>query len=141
MNNYDINTRIPNPHDCLIRRIHIENGCLVFTFEDNISCHESIQAIHPGAESLTMRFHLILEPGIDMYELYARKPRFIHDAFTLQKKESLFSLTEGKYSLEYLNHYAGDREIIVHLGSAEYDYMLSVHADSVAFDWIEPEAQ
>ena len=49
---------IPIPHDCVIREISQQDDWLILAFEDNLSVHDSIGSIHPGAQSLTMKFHL-----------------------------------------------------------------------------------
>ena len=52
----------PVPHDCLITDIRIQDRVLEFTFEEDISCHDSIKVLKPGAKSLVMRFNLCGDP-------------------------------------------------------------------------------
>lgn len=38
---------IPVPHDCIIKDIKLDEGNPVFSFEDDISYHDSIKNIYP----------------------------------------------------------------------------------------------
>ena len=139
INKYEINESIPIPHDCVVSRIVIEHEYMVFTFENELYTHDSIQAIHPSAKSLIMRFHLTRYSGMDVYRLYVRKAGRQRDGYRLLRKETLPRLPNCKGRLEYLYHYVGAREMIIHLGSREKNYVLYVCADSVEFNWIESQ--
>ena len=49
---------IPLPHDCRITGIREEDDYLIIDFEEDISYHDAIKAVHPDALALTVRFHL-----------------------------------------------------------------------------------
>ena len=53
------------------------------------------------------------------------------------KQKTLLKLPEDH--LEYLYHYVGAREMIIHL-AGKHNYVLYLCADSVAFDWIESQS-
>ena len=73
---------IPVPHDCFIKEIALKDGFAEFTFEDDISYHDSIKFIKPEAKSLIIRYHLIYDlDDIDItmlesmtYHWWARDP-------------------------------------------------------------------
>ena len=79
---YHLDTKIvptiPVPHDCVVKEIRLEDNILIFIFEDDISYHDSIQNIRPGAKSLMIRFHLIQ----DIYDInlfvQSTANRFLH---------------------------------------------------------------
>ena len=135
---YDISESISIPHDCVITRIVVEHEYMVFTFENELYTHDSIQAIHPSANSLIMRFHLTRYSAMDVCRLYVRKKGRFHDGYRLLRKETLPHLAKRKRRLEYLYHYVGAREMIIHLGGEE-NYVLYVCADSVEYNWIESQ--
>ena len=45
-------------YDCVVDDITIENQYIIFTFEQDISYHDSIKYIKPDAKSLVIKFHL-----------------------------------------------------------------------------------
>ena len=47
-------------------------------------------------------------------------------------------LPKGKNGLQYLYHYVGAREMILHL-CTDQNYVLYVCADEVEFNWIESQ--
>lgn len=47
--NGDTLPTIPVPHDCVIDKITVEDHYIIFTFEQNISFHDSIKNIKPDA--------------------------------------------------------------------------------------------
>ena len=49
---------IPLPHDGEIRDIREDDDDLIIDFEEDISYHDAIKAVHPDAQTLTVRFHL-----------------------------------------------------------------------------------
>ena len=102
---------IPVPHDCVVKDIQLKDQTLIFVFEDNISSHDSIQAIRPNAKSLIIRYHLTEEDGFSVYEW--RKPgRFSRKDgyYRLMDNSQLFAFAGH---LEYLYHNVGYCSIII----------------------------
>ena len=58
---------IPIPHDCVIKNVSIDNQYIVFSFEDDISYHDSIKYIRPDAKSLIVRYHMVDEDSFSVY--------------------------------------------------------------------------
>ena len=135
---FTVEELIPIPHDCVISKISLEHDHMIFTFENRLFNHESIQKLHPSADSLIMRFHLTRYSAMDVCRLYVRKKGRFHDGYRLLRKETLPHLAKRKRRLEYLYHYVGAREMIIHLGGEE-NYVLYVCADSVEYNWIESQ--
>lgn len=131
---------IPVPHDCIVRDIKLDNGNLVFSFEDDISYHDSIKNRHPNVKTLIIRFHLLQ----DIYDINlfirSKANRFFHKAgvfkeIDLTKRQNdLINL--AKANLEYLYHNVGYCSIIVKLWSSN-DIVLDITSDYVEFEWIE----
>lgn len=135
---YKIEEAIPILHDCVITKIAVEHDHMVFTFENELYQHESIQQIHPGAKSLIMTFHLTRFSRMDEYRLYVRKASKRRESYKRIRKETLMRLPEYKPGLVYLYHYVGAREMILHL-CTDNNYVLYVCADEVEFNWIESQ--
>ena len=135
---YDISESIPIPHDCVITRIVVEHEYMVFTFENELYTHDSIQAIHPSANSLIMRFHLTHYQGADDFRLYVRKAGKRHEGYKRLKNDELLRFAQHKGGLQYLYHYVGSKEMIIHFCS-DKNYVLYVCTDRVDFNWIESQ--
>ncbi len=117
------------PHDCVIKKIKKEDDFLVFIFEDDISCHDSIQYFKPHARSLIIKYHLI-----DIYEIYYQRwNKLMHrlEYIELKNERSLFDT-----GCEYLYQYAMYNQLIIKLFKGT-EYMLSLSADYVEYHWIE----
>ena len=140
---YYLNTNelptIPVPHDCIIKEINLEEDCLVFVFEDDISYHDSIKNIFPAARSLTIKYHFVN----DIYDisLFMRdKPnRILHKAgvfkeIELPDEREVF-LNLPKNNLEYLYHNVGYCSIIIKLWSST-NIILDMSVDYVEFKWV-----
>lgn len=126
---------LPVPHDCVIDKITFENQCIVFTFEQDISYHDSVKHIKPGAKSLVLKFHLADE-CFNLYEW--RKPvKVFADKGYFKRIDSseLFKLTSSKCRLEYLYHYIAYQSLIMEL-CALTTIRLELTADYVEFCWI-----
>ena len=136
---YEITEAIPIPHDCVITGISVEHDYLILSFEHELYTHESIQSIHPSANSLIMRFHLTRFPNTEVYRLYERKASRFHEKYRRLKDQELFHLAGQKNTpLEYLYHFVGAREMIIHL-CGKGSYVLYVCSDSVEYNWIESQ--
>ena len=130
---------IPVPHDCVVTNILEDDEYLIFLFEEDISYHDSIQAIHPSAKGLTIRFHKTDGFREDM-ELY-QYTSFKHQSGYMSKKpKRLFELTaHRKRPVEYLEHFVASNTMIIHLFSKN-SIMLRLFTDYVEFEWIEQES-
>ena len=139
INRYNIIESIPIPHDCIITKIAVEHEYMIFTFEHSLYTHESIQGIHPSANSLIMRFHLTRYPRMDVYRLLVREKGKFRHGYRLLPEKALFQLANQKnHPLEYLYHFVGSREMIIHLCGKE-NYVLYICADTVEFNWIDEQ--
>lgn len=102
--NGDTLPTIPVPHDCVIDNIAVENQYIIFTFEQDISYHDSIRYIKPDAKSLVIKFHLANE-CFSLYKWHKPIKFFADEGFyKCIDSSELFKLTLQKYKLEYLNH-------------------------------------
>lgn len=121
---------MPVPHDCVIRRICVEDRYVVFCFEEDISRHDAIRHVMPEAKSLVMRFHLV---DRDSFSLYAwRRPvRFLFPQgyYKVLPNAKLAGITKGR--LDYLYHNVGYRSVIVSLDR----HLLELEADFVEYAW------
>ena len=125
---------IPEPHDCVIEGIRQEGEFLIIEFEDDISYHESIEAIHPEAQTLTLRFHLEGE-GLEGVFHY-RRSKLLGDGYMRIKEfEGLQKLIQRcVIPATYLCHYVAFHQVIVEL-DANDSTLLMINADSVEFEW------
>ena len=136
---------IPVPHDCIIKEIRIENQCVVFVFEDDISDYESIAYWHPQAKSLIIRYHFT--ESVWYYDIYRWvKPnlshkqgcyKFLTDGLD-EKHTTLLSLTKSR--LEYIDHYVGfgygGHSVIIKLYSAaKGEIIMAGDVDVIEYDW------
>ena len=132
---------IPVPHDCVIKTIYVENHCIVFDFEDDVSCYDSIAYLRPQAKSLTVRYHFP-EHSQD-YSVYrwVKPTRLFRNGcyecltdVTDENHTTLLNLAKPK--LEYIGHYVGYNSIIIDLYSASQGrVVLECEADIVEYEW------
>ena len=101
---FTVEELIPIPHDCVISKISLEHDHMIFTFENRLFNHESIQKLHPSADSLIMRFHLTHYQGTDDFRLYVRKAGKRHEGYKRLKNDELLRLAITRRSL--LHHVA-----------------------------------
>ncbi|MGN0600159.1 MAG: hypothetical protein ACI4JK_09720 [Oscillospiraceae bacterium] len=141
---YYLNTNelptIPVPHDCVIKEIKLEEDCLTFVFEDDISYHDSIKNISPTAKSLIINFHFMN----DIYDIslfmrdkpnrISRKAGVFKEIELPEERDVLLNLP--KSILEYLYHNVGYCSIIIKLWSSD-SIVLDMAVDYVEFEWIE----
>ena len=124
---------IPVPHDCVIDKITLENNFLVFTFEQDISHHDSIQYIKPDAESLVIKYHLI--DDFRLYEWQLPIKGFAEKGcFRCINNEKLSELTESVKKTEYIGHFVAYKSMIIDL-CAERSVRLEIDADYVEYIW------
>lgn len=124
---------IPVPHDCIVKEISLQNSWLIFDFEDDISYHDSIRGIRPGAHGLTMRFRLTDEKDIT---ILAREIRKYEVVYVERKRKKLFELAKKGRELEYLDHMAAYGFLQIELCS-ENSCILRLAADRVVMEWKE----
>lgn len=135
---FTVEALLPIPHDCLVSKITMEHDHMIFAFENRLLVHESIQKLHPSAESLIIRFHLTHYQGTDDYRLYVRKSGKHHESYIRLKNDELLNLPNHTGGLQYLYHYVGSSEMIIHL-CTDKNYVLYVCTDRVEFNWIESQ--
>ena len=132
--NGDTLPTIPVPHDCVVDNITVENQQIIFTFEQDISYHDSIKYIKPDAKSLVIKFHL----ADDRFSLYKwNKPInfFADDGFyKCIDSSELFKLASSECKLEYLNHYVAYQSLIIEMCAAT-TIRLELTVDFVEFYW------
>ncbi len=132
--NGDTLPTIPTPHDCVIDKVDIDEEYVVFTFEQYINYHDSIQAIKPNAKSLVMKFHLA-DSCLDIYE--RRKPNRIfakNGYYRAIDTAAFLKIAESDCKLEYLYHYVAYQSLIVEL-CAKTTIRLELTTDRVEFYW------
>lgn len=116
-----------NPHDCIITEIKKENDFLVFEFENNIYCHDSIRSQMPNAKSLVIRYHLIDEYTIHFkrWNRLLKRSEYIE----LKNESKLFDLCS-----QYVCHYIADNRLVISLFT-DKEYLLNLDVDYVEYDW------
>ncbi len=122
----------PNPHDCLIKEILIEGEYLIFKFVDKLSHYDSINYLHPGVNSLIIKYHLIDES-------FSRMVKEKRKGSNKYKKYEISKLV-GKYDyLEYLHHYVRVNEIMISLLDDWKHIDLYIVTDIIEYEWIYEE--
>ncbi|MBD5151836.1 MAG: hypothetical protein HDT16_04955 [Oscillibacter sp.] len=126
---------IPVPHDCVIKEIQVNQQYLIFVFEDDISGHDAVKYINPGAKSLIIRCHLVDEDAFSVYKWNKPDPLFHKNGYYECLDNSQF-IKSAKSSIEYLYHNVGFCSIIIKLFSDE-TILLDAEADYLEYEWIE----
>lgn len=122
---------IPTPHDCVIRRVSIQEDTLFLGFEEDISCHDSIKQIRPNAKSLAIKIHLI--DTFDVYQLKIQKfPRALKIYKGIDFKKVIEYSKNGR--LEYLYHNIGFNSVIIKLWY-QTPIVMDLDAGYIEFDW------
>lgn len=139
---------IPLPHDCEIKDIREDDDDLIIDFEDDISYHDAIRAVHPDARTLTVRFHLEYGGmnGIKAYGGLQGIFRYRHskkhgEGYMLVKslKKLRKLMKECGFPVTYLYHYVACHQVIVEL-CVDDSTLLMLWADSVEFEWTLKDA-
>ncbi len=108
--NKDTVPTIPTPHDCVIEKVSIQEEYIIFEFEDDISCHDSVRHVMPDAKSLVIKIHLI--DDFYTYKMkHYRRPWYKGDYACIDNL--LLEKIVEKGRLEYLYHYVGYQSIII----------------------------
>lgn len=132
---YELNQKtlptVPNIHDCVIKKVSIDDEFLTFTFEDDISYHDSIQYSNPHAKTLMIRYHLIQE-----FKTYKWKLRFLtkKEEYIIIANDELIKMAE--YKLEYLYENIGYKSVILKLWHQGY-VIVDIYADYIEYEWFE----
>ncbi len=116
---------IPVPHDCVIEKITVENDFIIFTFEQDISHHDSIQYIKPDAKSLVIKYHLV--DDFRIYEYFAE-----NKCWNYRDSKKLSVLAANR--TEYINHFVSYESMIIDL-CAERSVRLEIEADYIEYIW------
>ena len=133
--NTDTLPTIPVPHDCVIDNIIIEDQYIIFSFEKDISYHDSIKTIKPEGKSLIIKFHLT-DDCLSLYKWHKPIKVLANEGFyKCVDSSELFDLTSKKYKLEYLNHYVAYKSIIIEM-CASTTIRLEMAVDYVEFYWV-----
>ena len=122
---FDYLPTLPNIDDCKVERIIVGKDSLLFVFERDIACHDSVRFHHPRADSLKIEYHLADEP-----ELYlAKGGRIIPVPYETLKD----LVNEG---LIYLCEYVGYKSVIIKFCGASLA-ILNLTVNQVDYRWIE----
>ena len=133
--NTDTLPTIPVPHDCVIDNIIIEDQYIIFSFEKDISYHDSIKTIKLKGKSLIIKFHLT-DDCLSLYKWHKPIKVLVNEGFyKCVDSSELFDLTSKKYKLEYLNHYVAYKSIIIEM-CASTTIRLEMAVDYVEFYWV-----
>ena len=137
-------SKIPVPHDCVISGIREEDDYLVFDFENDVYRNDSIQAVHPDAQTLTVRFHLEYGGlngvkaygGLQGIYQYRRSKKHGEGYMRIKNLKKLQKLIKECYfPATYLNHYiSANQQVILELCVDDLT-LLMLWADSVEFVW------
>ena len=136
-------SKIPLPHDCVIKDIREDDDSLIIDFEDGLSYHDAIRAVHPDAQTLTLRFHLEYggPDGAKAYGGLQGIYRYRHskkhgEGYMLVKslKELRKLVSECVCPATYLYHYVADHQVIVEL-CIDHSTLLMLCTDYVEFEW------
>lgn len=125
---------MPVPHDCIIDKITLENGFLVFTFEHDISYHDSIKHFNPDVKSLVIKYHLV-DKDFKVYEWQMPSDIARNGCFVCIDNEKLLHMTEHSERTEYIGHFAAYCSLIIDL-CAESSVRIEIEADYAEYEWI-----
>ncbi len=122
---------LPTPHDAIIKHIKREDDFLIFTFEDDISWHDSVKYQSPSAKSLIIKYHLIDDYTIYYYKWNKLRKR--SEYLELKNEKILFEADRG-YCFQYVMY----RQMIIQTSQKwRKSYILHLFTDYVEYEWIE----
>ena len=133
--NGNILPTIPVPHDCVIKKVRLEDQNIIFEFEDDISRYDSIRNSKPEVKSLIVKYHLLNYGDFSIYKW--KKPSGFSNKngrYDCVDNHIITKLSDGR--LEYLYHYIGYRSIIIKLFSNGF-IILDADVDYIEFEWID----
>ena len=123
---------IPVPHDCVIKKVRVENQHIIFEFEDDISYFDSIKNFKPEVRSLIIKYHLLNDGDFSIYKW--KKPSGLFNKngrYDCVNNNTILSDSR----LEYLYHYVGYRSIIIKLFSNGF-IIIDADVDHIEYEWI-----
>lgn len=126
---------IPVPHDCVVEKFQIDGQYLTFTFESDISYHDSIKEIAPKAKSLIIRYHLTDKDSFSVYK-WKKPNKFSRGKGCYVCLDNLQLTKPSKNKIEYLYHNIGYSSIIIKLFSEEI-IIIDADVDYLEYEWIE----
>lgn len=124
---------LPTPHDCMIEKVSVDGEYVVFHFEHEICTHDSVARIHPGADSLMIRYHLC-GPLYFFCKRKSHTPLFGKEGYVLIDNNKL--PLKSKEGLVYLYHTVGYQAIMIKL-LQESEILMDAHVDCVEYEWME----
>ena len=137
--NGDTLPTIPVPHDCVIEKVRLENQCIVFEFENDISFHDSIKYFKPEAKSLIIKYHLFSDGDFSIYK-WKKPSRFFNKngRYDCMDNNAITKLSNNHLEhncLVYLSHYIKYYSIIIELIS-DSSIIINADVDYIEFEWI-----
>ena len=125
---------IPTPHDCVIKKVRLENQYIIFEFENDISYYDSIRYFKPGAKSLIAKYHLLSDEDFSIYK-WKKPSGFLNKngRYDCMDNNVITKLTDSR--LEYIDHYVGYTSIIIKLYSNGF-IIIDADVDFIEFEWI-----
>ena len=132
--NGNILPTIPVPHDCVIKKVRLENQHIIFEFENDISYYDSIKNSKPEVKSLIIKYHLLDDGDFSVYK-WKKPSGFLNKngRYNCMDNNTITKLSDSR--LEYLYHYIGYRSIIIELFSNS-SIILAAYVDYIKFEWI-----
>ena len=132
--NGNILPTIPVPHDCVIKKVRLENQQIIFEFGTDISYYDSIKNFKPEVKSLVIKYHLLNDGDFSIYKWkkpfgFANK----NGRYDCMDNHTITELPDSR--LEYLYHYVGYRSIIIKLFSNGI-IIIDADVDYIEFDWL-----
>ena len=132
--NKDTVPTIPTPHDCKIKKVTIQDDFIIFEFEDDISCYDSIRYRNPDAKSLVIKIHLVDVDDFNTYKMKYYKKPWCRGDYSRIENAQLEKIAKNE-SLEYIFHYVGYQSIIIKLFSRTH-IILDIETDYIEYEWI-----
>ncbi len=132
--NAEVLPNLPTPHDCVIETVSFEKDFLVFTFEKDISSHDSIKHINPNLYSLIIKYHLV-DPLFHTYKWKLHTSLFGPEGYVFIDNKKLIDISK-KNKLEYLYHNIGYESILLKLYQ-NGNIIIDAQVDFIEYEWIE----
>ena len=127
---------LPDPHDCVIKSITIDESFIVFRFENNIVSHDSISYFRPESDCLIIRYHLCDPCFFTYYQI--KHTTVIGKRFGKHgyyEVENEFLLRPSKFDLEFLYQNISYNSIIIKLWRRR-GIIIDASVDYIEYEWI-----
>lgn len=130
---------IPCVHDCAIASIDSDGEYIILYFDDYLSSYDSISEIRPGANKLTIRYHLC-DPWISVFRKFRHKTSQDNGyeiGYIMYDDQNEFFKKTADMKLFYLYHCIGYDTVILKLWSDSIpgEVILEMNADLVEYEW------